>query len=219
MEEESIGSKLQEQLVILQKQVGTLIKSKKLNFNTIRPDKIIKIVSLVDHELNLSTQWGGRGYVFRFDHFGQTKKINFLLLRDIVENHYNFLQQGKFYIVDGKSHVIEELGLEEIYANILSKEQIESILNSTIELPEGKSFEDEIKYRLDLFKIANQYQQKTIATILIHRIVNGMFIHPVLVEEISKITEIDIMKKVFTAIEDMNYDKKLIEDEKLEKEI
>jgi hypothetical protein len=199
---EQLEKKLAEQALLIEKllnqsnKVGRPPKTKEELHQDIRPDAYIKIMSLDDHELNLSTQKFGRGKTLTFTHFGETKKCLYSELLDIINNHSNFFEQGKFYILDEGKGIIRELGKDDLYEHILTKEKIESIINSS---PDA----------FNLFQSANQGQQKTIINMLIAKMRDGVAVDHNLISDISRFSGIKIEEKVEEAIQDTKFEEEL----------
>ena len=133
--------------------------------------KQVKIMSLCQNQLNLSTEKYGRGHHYSFIRFGETKRIPYVDVKLINENHRNFKEAGYYIILDDK--VIEEEGLSDIYSNILNKEKIERVISNA---------ED----ALPLFKSTNEKQQKVIEDILVARYLGGEKIDQNLIVAIDK---------------------------------
>lgn len=142
----------------------------------------IKVMSLLNYRLNLCTQPNGQGKVFKFDSFGQIKKILYSDLVDILEVHSNFLEAGYFYIMNPK--VIRLHGLDETYSKILTKEKIEKIINAQSE------------ECLTLYSSANKGQQEIIIQLLVEKVAENMdSVNLNIVDKISRLAKIDIYKK------------------------
>jgi len=151
----------------------------------IRPETYVKIVSLFPGWLNISTRAHGKGKPFTFQSFGQVKRILYSDLVEILENYRHFLEKGYFYIMN--KNVIRKNGLDEICNKILSKENIEIIL-------QGNGSDNIIS----LFKSANVFQQETIIDMLISK----MLVEEVdlnLIDKLSRISKIDIHEKFESA--------------------
>ena len=82
----------------------------------IRPDKYIQVMSLCPHPLNLSRN---RGKPIRFSRFGESKRIIYSDLVDIIDNHPTFTEEGLYYIMN--ADVIHRHGLEDFYIDILKR--------------------------------------------------------------------------------------------------
>ena len=146
-------------------------------------DAYIKVMSLCPHTLTLSTKMGGKGgKSFNFEKFGQVKRILYYDLVDIIENHQNFLNDGLFMILDKK--VIRRHGLDELYTKLLTKENMERIL-------EGNESD-----AVNLFKTANKKQQESICNLIITEMVNGKNIDLNFVDRLSRVVGFDLIKKV-----------------------
>jgi hypothetical protein len=94
-----------------------------------------------------------------------------------MEVHPNFLNEGFFYIMDKR--VIRSHGLDEIYENILTKEQIENSL-------------DNLDQCIELFKVANDNQRKLIIDMLVDRIVEGHDVDRNIIDRLSRTSNIKI---------------------------
>ena len=152
------------------------------NNSVIKMDDLIPVMSLLFYPMNLSTKERGQGDTFRFDKFGQVKRIVYSKLLSIIEVHQKFLDWGYFIIMDDR--VLKAHGLTEKYEKILNKEKIERILNS----------EDGA---LELYKSSNEEQQKTIIGMIINQLrenPNSMDMN--VIDAISRFSGIKIMEKV-----------------------
>lgn len=136
-------------------------------------DDYIKVMSLCPHELNLTTQSKGRGKLFTFRKMFEVKRILYRDLADIMENHSAFLEQGLFLILD--SDVVRKHGLDETYEKLLDKKKIEQVL-------QGNQTD-----AVNMFKIANPKQQKSICELIINDIVTGEPVDLNFVDRISRI--------------------------------
>ena len=150
----------------------------------IAQNEYIKIISLCPDgwHLNLSTKENGQGKVFKFDKFGQVKKIMYSDLLDIMESHSNFVETGRFYILDAR--VIHQAGLESVYEKILDKQKIEEIIA-------GKN--DEC---VSIFASANEHQQKLILDILVEKLrddPNSIDLN--IVDKISRLSKVNIVER------------------------
>lgn len=145
------------------------------------PNTYVKVMSLVHNPLNLSTRPHGRGKTFRFEEFGNIKSMFYSELLEVIENHPNFFNAGYFYILDDR--VIEENNWHDVYSKILSKEQMEMIFENS-------------SSAIALFSGANEKQQKLIADYFIDKMVNNLPVDRNLVAELSRISGIDINKRV-----------------------
>ena len=152
------------------------------DFNGIRimQEEYIKVMSLCPMELNLSTEGNGKGKKFKFDKFGDVKRILYSDLVNIMENNSHFLNYGFFYILDSK--VIRKHGLDETYEKILTKEKIERIVNNSVDA-------------VDLFKSANEKQREFIQDMLIARVRDDIDVDLNMVDRISRIAGINIAER------------------------
>lgn len=121
-------------------------------------NKQIRIMSLCPEILNLSTEKAGRGHRYTFEGFGEVKKIPYGDLIQINQNHRNFLEGGKYYILDER--VILEEGLTYVYEKILPKEKIEEVLSN------GEK-------ALEYFQQADRRQQKLLVDMVVRAMSDG----------------------------------------------
>jgi hypothetical protein len=122
-------------------------------------NKYIKVMSLTNHTLVLSTEGNGQGKAFVFNKFGQTKDIMYGELREVIHNQESFVKNGKFYILN--KDVVKNHDLIEDYKKILTKSMIENIMNF------------DIKEIQEFFKGACKSQQETIVSIIIGKLKSG----------------------------------------------
>jgi hypothetical protein len=144
----------------------------------------IKVVNLCPDgwHLNLSTKGSGQGKVYKFEKFGQTKKIIYMDLVDIIENHLNFVEAGRFYILDKR--VIRQAGLDAAYEKILDKSKIEEI------------FAGNMDNAVELYSSANAEQQQLIVDFFITRLRdNPDSIDLNLVDKITRISGVKIVER------------------------
>lgn len=174
---------LKKRIAELEKLVLSLpyIETAKDEEDDIKSDKLIRVMSLCNHQLNLSVSLAKDARHWTFDKFGQIRQIPFSLLLQVVENHPTFAEQGLFYILDRK--VVRKLGLTEYYDALLTKDKIEKILTTN-------SAE-----ALSLYKSANQRQREIINVMLIERVRDGADIDLNIIYGISKEGKVDIIAK------------------------
>lgn len=88
--------------------------------------KKIKCINLMHNPLNVSTEPLGRGKVFEFQKYGDTKLIKFDELSDIVASYPNTMEQGLLYIANPEA--VEELGLSDEYVDVVPKELLDTLV-------------------------------------------------------------------------------------------
>lgn len=142
--------------------------------NYIKQDDYVKVISLCDHPLYLSTEPKGRGRHYVFPDFGSQKRIIYSDLNKLMDNHQNFLEQGKFFIADKR--VIRRHGLDDTYSKILSKEIIERIVGGDISSNDAVS----------LYKSSSLAQQTIIRDMIIKKLIDGEQLDLNMVDKISK---------------------------------
>lgn len=156
-----------------------LAQKEELQEYEIRPNKYIKVISLVYGILVLSTEPMGNGKVFVFNKFGETKNIIYSDLAEILHCNQSFAESGKFYIAD--KNVVFNHGLMEFYKNILTKEMIENLFDYSQEQV------------VDLFKNATESQKETIVSIISDRLLHDQEVDLNKVNAISRIYGKDII--------------------------
>ena len=190
--EENGVLELQKKVAELTRQLEAMLSNKEIaaqnsvdedDFSNIKiaQDEYIKVVSLCPMQLNLSTQGMGKGKVFRFEKFGEVKRILYSDLVDILEVHSGFVDQGFFYIMDKK--VIRKHGLDEVYEKLLTKDQIQKIIDG------------DQKDSISLFESANDKQREFICDILIEKLQNEEKLDLNLIDRISRIAKVNIIDK------------------------
>lgn len=154
--------------------------------NTVQPNEYIKVMSLIDNKLNLSTRDHGLGKTFSFEEFGETQDILYSDLMEINNHHRNFLEAGYYYILDDR--VVAIASKKEAYKKILTKEQIEKILNN-----------DETA--ISLFQKANPKQQEVIVKFIIKKIINNEPVDYNLIDKLSRVSGVNIVEKAKASVE------------------
>lgn len=122
--------------------------------------KYIRVVSLIDGTLNLSTEPNGNGRLFVFDKMGKSQKILDTDLRDIVRNCNRFAEEGDFYICD--KEFVEDVGLGETYNTIIDETKFMKLCNG-----------DRDEEALEMFKNASDKQKENIIDIIVRKGANG----------------------------------------------
>lgn len=154
--------------------------------NMVQPNEYIKVMSLIDNKLNLSTRDRGLGKTFSFEEYGETQDILYSDLMEINNHHRNFLEAGFYYILDDR--VVALASKKEAYKKILTKEEIDKILNS-----------DEAA--ISLFQKANPKQQEVVIKFIIKKIVNKETVDYNLIDKLSRVSGVNIIEKANATIE------------------
>lgn len=152
-------------------------------FNEIKisQDDYIKIVSLCDNPLYMSSLGFGKGKQWSWEKFGDTKRIVYSDVVAIMENYQRFLKKGYFYIADKR--VIRRHGLDDLYATILSKEKIQKILGCNDDTS------------VELFSNANEEQRPMILRMIVSKIARGENMDLNIVDKISRIAKVNIVEQ------------------------
>lgn len=148
----------------------------------IEPNKYIRVTSLCNSRLNLTTERNGKGRVFKFSHFGQTKNIPFQVLEEIVGSNESMAKNGRFFIQDKKA--VKLLMLEDAYNKILDEKTINAIVDSK---------ESNL---LEVFKMTPKKQQDHIVSMIIKKVVDGSNMDYNQLQAISEIYGKDLITKI-----------------------
>lgn len=89
--------------------------------------RTVKVTCLIDNTYNLSTEPLGRGKVFTFKHFGETKNIMFTDMQKILETYKKDFEIGRAILGSKKDY--EDLQLSYIYDKVLNKEKLEELIS------------------------------------------------------------------------------------------
>ena len=87
--------------------------------------KKVKVINLMHNSLNISTEPNGRGRVYTFREYGDSKLIKYDDLVEIVSSYPNTMESGVAYICDKEA--VESLGLTEEYENLFDKKTMDRI--------------------------------------------------------------------------------------------
>lgn len=104
-----------------QKQPTTIIQQA----NTMSSKKV-KVINLMHNPLNVSTEPNGRGRVYTFRDYGDSKLIKYDDLVEIVSAYPKTMESGVAYICDKEA--VESLGLTEEYENLFDKKTMDKII-------------------------------------------------------------------------------------------
>ena len=104
-----------------QSQPATIIQQA----NTMSSKKV-KVVNLMHNPLNVSTEPNGRGRVYTFRDYGDSKLIKYDDLVEIVSAYPNTMESGVAYICDKEA--VESLGLTEEYERLFDKKTMDKIM-------------------------------------------------------------------------------------------
>lgn len=128
----------------------------------------ISVVSHYTGKLTLYTLGSGNGNKYVFYKFGDTLDIPYNDLKDIVRNNKRFAENAKFYILD--KDVVKKLRLTQFYKNVLSNEQIMTLLeqdtDKVVELY-GSTTEEQQKTILDMISYKREIGERVDANLLL----------------------------------------------------
>jgi hypothetical protein len=156
------------------------------NSTRVDPETYIELISLCPNQLTLSTESKGRGLNYTWNKFGEIRQIVYSDLQKIIQNHgaglyTDFIREGYVYI--NNPDVVKKSGLRDVYEHLLTKEQVEEVLlcNS--------------KKCVELFRSTLRRQQLFIGQMLIDKIAAGEVLDLNIVDELSRIVGLEIIKK------------------------
>ena len=137
----------------------------------------ILVISLTPNKLNLV---GADGAVlFAFDEMYEEQYIDYASLKEIVRVNRDMAKNGRFYILD--EQVVNKLRLKNNYKNVLTPEQLKSLLKS------------DAHKAIELYKLANKTQQLTIIELVKQSKFKGDEIDYNLLSELEKLSGIKLI--------------------------
>ena len=144
--------------------------------------KKVKVISLLENKLNLSTQPNGAGKVYTFAKLGDSKVIRMQDLEEILSivQYREQAEKGYFYICN--ADIIEEFGLTEEYEHIVN----DKVLSDVETLKSDNA--------VDIFVGLNKTVQGSLARKMAENIANGERLDRNKLEDIRLATDIDIEK-------------------------
>lgn len=88
--------------------------------------KKVKVVNLMHNPLNISTEPNGKGRIYTFRDYGESKLIKYDDLVEIVSAYPNTMESGIAYICDKEA--VESLGLMDEYEHLFDKKTMDKIV-------------------------------------------------------------------------------------------
>ncbi len=142
--------------------------------------KKVKVINLLNMQLNLSTEGFGNGKHFHFDNFGSmvTMSVNYLEEILSIGAQRKQAEEGFFYICD--SEVVEDMDLTDAYEVIHDKKTIEYIVGLS---------EDSC---VEMFCGLSDAMKESTATLMAEKINNGKALDRNRLADIQRRTEINI---------------------------
>ena len=142
----------------------------------------VKVISLLENQLNLSTQPNGSGKIYTFSKLGDSKVIRMQDLEDILSivQYREQAEKGYFYICN--ADVVEEFGLTEEYENIVN----DKILADVETLKSDNA--------VDVFIGLSKTVQNSLARKMAESIADGARLDRNKLEDIRLATDVDIEK-------------------------
>lgn len=141
---------MQEQMAKMQAQISAPTQLVVAQTDKGLSGKKIKCINMMNNPLNVSTEEFGQGRVYSFDKYGDIRLIKFDDLADIVANYPNTIEKGLMLIANKEA--VAELGLEEDYGDIVTKDAMDELVYLRRESD------------VDLFICMSQELQKSTAT-------------------------------------------------------
>lgn len=142
---EDLYDKIAKLTALVEKNLTTESGGSKIEFS---PEDEITVISMIPHELCLSTGKLGKGTTYIFESMGEEQDITWGDLREIVRNNKKMVEKGRFYILNDDA--VTKLRLKNMYKNLLTPDQMINILNQ------------DASRVVELYKMAPEGQQKTI---------------------------------------------------------
>lgn len=142
----------------------------------------VKVISLLENQLNLSTQPNGSGKIYTFSKLGDAKVLRMQDLEDILSivQYREQAEKGYFYICN--ADVVEEFGLTEEYENIVN----DKILADVETLKSDNA--------VDIFVGLSKTVQNSLARKMAESIADGVRLDRNKLEDIRLATDVDIEK-------------------------
>lgn len=116
-----------EKMAEMQKQIDNKSQTVVVNnsSDSIRGKKV-KVINLMQNPLNIATQPNGKGRLYSFKKYGDSRLIKFDDLADIVAAYPYTMEHGLAYICD--KEVVKELGLSDEYSKLFDKETMDRVI-------------------------------------------------------------------------------------------
>lgn len=114
------------------------LKSEVNNLKTAQPNIIVqqtgnadltrtvKVTSLMNNTLVLTTLDNGKGNVFTFDKYGDTLNIKFTELQSVLQSHSKMFEDGMVVLETEKDYT--DLGIGYLWDKVLNKEAMDELL-------------------------------------------------------------------------------------------
>ena len=179
--------KLEAQLEEQRKQIEMLMNALQNNVavnnnsninDDISADEDILVISLTPNKLNLVGDGGT--VLFSFDEMYEEQFIDYASLKEIVRLNRDMARNGRFYILDER--VVNKLRLKNNYKSVLNPEQLKKILSV------------DVNKAIELYKMANDVQQRTIIELVKQSKFKGDTIDYNLLGELSNLSGINLIE-------------------------
>ena len=175
------NAELKERMDKLMNMVENMPKQTDTNTSVLGTERDIPVMSLLPHQLNLTTQPYGQGTVYTFNSMYEELIIPYGDLKEIVRANRSMAQNGKFYILDEEAVV--SLRLKGAYKTIIKPDELQKVLNNV-----GSA-----QQLIEIYKMAPQGQKQTIVEILKDKRLYNENVDMNVLSEISKISGVDLI--------------------------
>ena len=178
-----LEAQLEEQRKQIEMLMNTLQNNVAVNNNSninddISADEEILVISLTPNKLNLVGDGGT--VLFSFDEMYEEQFIDYASLKEIVRLNRDMARNGRFYILDER--VVNKLRLKNNYKSVLNPEQLKKILSV------------DVNKAIELYKMANDVQQRTIIELVKQSKFKGDTIDYNLLGELSNLSGINLIE-------------------------
>ena len=177
-EQKKVTNDLMAMVAQLQSQMAELKSNKAEEKKNSLAGKRIKLVSLFNGIVNIGTRVDGGGITKTFNKYGATVLVRFEDLEEMTMAYPNTFKEGLVYILD--KDAVKELGLEEDYERINTKENIDKMLK----------LEDESV--IDMFRQTETFMRNTLLDAVADRMAKGEKVDQNIVMELKKEFGVDL---------------------------
>lgn len=144
-------------------------------------ERDIPVMSLLPHQLNLTTQPYGQGTIYTFNEMYEEIIIPYGDLKEIVRANRSMAQNGKFYIMDEEA--VTSLRLKGAYKNIIKPDELQKVLNHL-----GSA-----EQLIEVYKMAPEGQKQIIVEILNDKRLYNENVDMNVLNELSKLSGLDLI--------------------------
>lgn len=117
---------MQEQMAMLQAQINSQNNGQVIIKQNDDLTRTVKVISLLPWTYNISTRRLGKGKVYSFNKFGDSQNIKFSDMQDILTIAEEQFRKGYAILSSKKDY--DDLGIGDIYNEVMTKEKIEELV-------------------------------------------------------------------------------------------